>query len=234
VQVGARHASQRRMLQLGVPALLLLLVLGLWAANRGDSSSDAVAGTETDSATVAARDEEFVRMQGQVGGRSPDGGPPAAGAAAVPPAAAPAPGAGTATGVMAQAEQEIRTAVHDLNRAWVDGEMSRHVGHYASRVHYYNSRRLPRAGVRRDRQRDYRRYSETRQIGIHDIRVEFTAPDEARALVDKEWRFAGKETSRQGRGLQEYIFRRDSDDGRWYVVSEQLLSTSEQRSVDDG
>lgn len=209
--------------------------MGLWATR--DSAPTPLAGEEPDSATLAARDEEFLRLQGQVGQRSPSGGPPATDTASASPSpvrsSAPAVPPG-AVGVMAEAEREIRNAIHDLNQAWVDGEISRHVSHYASRVHYYNSRRLPRAGVRRDRLRDLRRYSETRQIGIHDIRIEFTAPDQARALVDKEWLFASEDRTRRGRGMQEYLFKRDSDDGRWYVISEQLLSTSEQRSVDDG
>jgi hypothetical protein len=48
--------------------------------------------------------------------------------------------------------------------------------------------------------------------------------------VDKEWYFAGDSRTRQGRGTQEYLFRRDRGDGRWYVVSEQLLTTNERRS----
>lgn len=225
-----KHARQR-MLFVAVPVVLLLLAVGVWAMR--DSAPAPLASDEPDSATLAARDDEFLRLQGQVGQSSPSGGPLAADTASASPARAAAPGPRGAVGVMAQAEQEIRNAVHDLNQAWVDGEISRHVSHYASRVHYYNSRRLPRAGVRRDRLRDLRRYSETRQIGIHDIRIEFTAPDQARALVDKEWLFASEDRTRRGRGVQEYLFKRDSDDGRWYVISEQLLSTTEQRSVDD-
>lgn len=227
----AKHGRQR-ILFLAVPVVLLLLAMGLWAAR--DSAPTPLAGEEADSATLAARDEAFLGLQGQVGQRSPSGGPPATDTESASRARSAPTGPPGAVGVMAEAEQEIRGAIHDLNQAWVDGEISRHVSHYASRVHYYNSRRLPRAGVRRDRLRDLRRYSETRQIGIHDIRIEFTAPDQARALVDKEWLFASEDRTRRGRGMQEYLFKRDSDDGRWYVISEQMLSTSEQRSVDDG
>ena len=51
--------------------------------------------------------------------------------------------------------------------------------------------------------------------------------DEARALVDKEWVFRNEETTRRGRGMQEYLLRRDEDDGKWYVTSEQLLQRTE-------
>ena len=131
---------------------------------------------------------------------------------------------------MAQAQAEIEAAVHDLNRAWVDGDISRHIGHYGSRVNYYNSRRLTRAGVRRDRTRDLRRYDD-RRIAIHGIQVQWLAPDRARVLVDKEWIFGEEGTvRRRGRGMQEYVFSRDEDDGEWYVTSEQLLRTSEARA----
>jgi hypothetical protein len=130
---------------------------------------------------------------------------------------------------IAEVQGELTEAVHDLNRAWIEGDIPRHVRHYASRVDYYNSSRLPVSGVRRDRTRDLNRYDD-RRIGIHDVRVEMLEDGRARVLVDKEWYFAGDGRTRQGRGTQEYLFRRDRGDGRWYVVSEQLLTTNERRS----
>ena len=221
--------------------LLLLVALALWAARRGGDEAPAAAETAAlpaDSGGMAALDEEFVRLQGVVAQSAaarpaapapaaevPDSRmPPRSEPAPVPPAAS-AP-AGEAT---AEARAEIEAAVHDLNKAWVEGDISRHVRHYASRVDYYNSSNLPRAGVRRDRTRDLRRYDD-RRIGIHSIGVQFLEPDRARVLVDKEWIFGGDGRTRQGRGMQEYVFKRDDDDGRWYVVSEQLLTTTEARS----
>ncbi|HYR11522.1 MAG TPA: protein kinase [Longimicrobium sp.] len=225
--------------------LLLLLAVAVWAARRGgndDPAAVAAAPAELDTGSIAALDEEFVRLQG-VAGRAaaqpvPATQPPASGApqtatpAPNPPAqvpAVPAPTPANPANVLAQAEAEITAAVHDLNKAWVDGDISRHMSHYGSRVDYYNSNNLPRAGVRRDRTRDMRRYDD-RQIGLRTIRVEWQAPDRARVLADKEWVFGGDGRVRQGRGMQEYIFKRDEDDGKWYVVSEQLLTTSEARS----
>ncbi|HEX6368034.1 MAG TPA: protein kinase [Longimicrobium sp.] len=221
--------------------LLLLLAVAVWAARRGggdDPAPTAAAPAELDTGSVAALDEEFVRLQG-VAARAAVPPAPAtqpAGEPAQPPASTPArpaqttPAApATPAAVMAQAEAEITAAVHDLNKAWVEGDISRHVAHYGSRVDYYNSSRLPRAGVRRDRTRDMRRYDD-RQIGLRSIKVEWQAPDRARVLADKEWIFGGDGRTRQGRGMQEYIFKRDEDDGKWYVVSEQLLTTSEARS----
>ncbi|MBW3571550.1 MAG: serine/threonine protein kinase [Gemmatimonadetes bacterium] len=214
--------------------LLLLLAVAVWAARRGggDPEPTAAAPVELDTGSIAALDEEFVRLQGVVAQSAAQSAPA--------PAAESAPASGARTGeaagatdpasVLAQAESEITAAVHDLNQAWVEGDMRRHVGHYGSRVDYYNSRNLPRSGVRRDRTRDLRRYDD-RRIGIHDVQVQWQAPDRARVLVDKEWIFGGDDApSRRGRGMQEYVFKRDEDDGKWYVVSEQLLTTTEARS----
>lgn len=221
--------------------LLLLLAVAVWAARRGGNDAPAAAAAapaEVDSGSLAALDEEFVRLQG-VAARDagqlpaavqPVPSQPDAPAVSVP--AQPTPTPANPANVLAQAEAEISAAVHDLNKAWVEGDISRHVAHYGSRVDYYNSNNLPRAGVRRDRTRDMRRYDD-RRIAIHSIRTEWQAPDRARVLVDKEWIFGGDGRTRQGRGMQEYVFKRDEDDGKWYVVSEQLLTTSEARSGAD-
>jgi hypothetical protein len=50
-------------------------------------------------------------------------------------------------------------------------------------------------------------------------------------LVDKSWDFRGEEGTRRGRGTQEYVFKRDDDDGRWYVVAEQMLDQTESRTT---
>jgi predicted Ser/Thr protein kinase len=229
--------------------LLLLLAVGVWAARRGGDDDDpavvAAAPAEVDSGSIAALDEEFVRLEGVAARAATPATPPAVtpptatpdqtpgSAPAVPvPGQAPPAAPATPAAVMAQAETEIKAAVHDLNKAWVEGDISRHVGYYGSRVNYYNSSRLPRAGVRRDRTRDMRRYDD-RRIAVHSINVEWQEPDRARVLVDKEWIFGGDGRTRQGRGMQEYIFKRDEDDGKWYVISEQLLTTSEARSGAD-
>jgi eukaryotic-like serine/threonine-protein kinase len=236
---------------LWIVPLLLLLAIGVWAATRGGDDPGTVATADStaampDSGSVAALDEEFLRLEGVAGraagtqpspaivpgGTTPPVTPPA-GAQPLPqtPATQQPPPA-TPAAVMAQAETEIRAAVEDLNKAWVDGDISRHVSHYGSRVDYYNSNNLPRSGVRRDRTRDLRRYDD-RRIGLRSMQVQWQAPDRARVLVDKEWIFGGDGRTRQGRGMQEYIFKRDEDDGKWYVVSEQLLTTSEARSNAD-
>ncbi|CAN5868203.1 hypothetical protein BH23GEM5_BH23GEM5_11180 [soil metagenome] len=120
-----------------------------------------------------------------------------------------------------EAQAAVMAAVADLNRAWVEGDLERHIAHYGRRVDYYNSKRLARSGVLRDRRRDLNRYPE-REITIERQLVQFPEQGRARVLADKSWRFGGGERERSGKGLQEYVLQQ-RDDGRWVVVSEQLL-----------
>ncbi|MDQ3520991.1 MAG: hypothetical protein M3434_01435, partial [Gemmatimonadota bacterium] len=69
--------------------------------------------------------------------------------------------------------------------------------------------------------RDLNRYPE-REITIERQLVQFPEQGRARVLADKSWRFGGGERERSGKGLQEYVLQQ-RDDGRWVVVSEQLL-----------
>lgn len=215
-----------------IPVLLLLAVV-VWAARRGGGEPEVAAATtataEADTGVLAGMDGDFLKLEGQAAAAPAPAVPAATTTGGVSPAiAVPAATVPTGADVLARAKVEIEAGVRDLNQAWVDGELQRHVSHYASRVDYYNSRRLPRAGVLRDRRRDLRKY-EQRQITLRGIQVQFVEPDRARVLVDKEWVFGGDAGVRQGRGTQEYVMKRDEDDGKWYVVSEQLLTTNEAR-----
>lgn len=220
-----RVTARRRTPVLWIVPLVLVLAAAVWLARRG-GTRDAAADESTvaDTGGLAGMDEEFVRLQASA----------TRGTSAAP--ATGSPRADSATGATrsasAVAQAEIEEAVHALNRDWVNGDLRAHIRHYASRVDYYNSRRLPRSGVLRDRTREMRRY-EDRRIGIHSIQVQFQEEDRARVLVDKEWIFRGDDGNREGRGIQEYVFKRDDDDGKWYVISEQLLTTNEARTRPD-
>lgn len=215
--VPARRSTRLPLRYAGGGLLLLLALWGIRALLGGSDDDEAVPVAAAPAVVSAAQ-------------RSPQ----IAGAANSDPAA----DRGDATeGVMlsaaaarAETAEVLKRAVVDLNQAWVEGDLKRHVGHYASRVDYYNSHRLARSGVRRDRLRDLRRYDVNRNIRIDNQRVEFLENDRARVLVEKSWSFQSEDQTRTGRGIQEYIFKRDADDGEWYVVSEQLLDKSE-RSV---
>jgi predicted Ser/Thr protein kinase len=194
-----------------VPAALLLLIVA-WGAlrARGGPDDDAPAASAAAMAPLAAPE-----ASGTDDGESADA-----------PLVTLAPG-----DTRARDEAQIRQAVESLNQAWVDGEMRRHVSHYASRVDYYNSSRLPRSGVSRDRRRDLEHYGESRRIDIHGMQLEWLDEDRVRVRVDKGWDFRGEGGTRTGRGTQEYVFKRDDGDGRWYVVSERILDQTESRTL---
>jgi hypothetical protein len=219
----------RNPLLMAVP-LVLVALLAIWAlSRRGDDPATATAaGAGPDTSALAGLDETFTGLQGEAAQRVPAAAPESA----ATPAAAAVPGVtpGAPVKTQQQIAEEVEQRVRALNQAWVQGELNTHIGHYASRVDYYNSKRLPRSGVRRDRARDMRRYSVDRQIIFHNVAVSFPDAERARVLVDKEWTFRSEETTRRGRGLQEYVLKRDEDDGKWYVISEQLLRTTEART----
>ena len=208
----ARTARSRRPPFARVPALVagLFVLLVIWAlARRGNGETNgpdpAVAAVPTAPEPTASQPEKAA--PGALEARTP-------------------PREGT------DAAADVMRTVADANRAWVDGDLREHISHYASWVDYYNSKRLPRSGVLRDRRRDLNRYPE-REIVIERQQVEFPEPGRARVLADKRWRFGGGERERRGQGLQEYVLKQD--DGRWYIVSEQLLEEvrSERRVSED-
>lgn len=182
---------------LGLGLLALLVLWGITRAGRVDSP-------ESGSQAIAATDPS----------------PGAAESAEDSKAAAGALVARTPAREGGEAETAVRETVADVNRSWVEGDLDRHISHYGRRVDYYNSRRLPRSGVLRDRRRDLSRYPE-REITIDRQVVQFPEPGRARVLADKSWRFGGGERERRGKGLQEYVL--ELSDGRWRIVSEQLL-----------
>jgi hypothetical protein len=213
---------------LWIVPLLLLLAVAVWASRRGGGDAHAPAASAApDSGQLAALDGEFLKLQGAAGAQAVAAAPrPQANA----PGTAPDDGPPSDAAVLERAKAEIEQNVRALNQAWVEGDVREHVKYYGSRVDYYNSRRLPRSGVYRDRRRDAQRY-DSRTITPHSINVQFLEPDRARVLMDKEWIFGGDGgATRRGRGMQEYILKRDEDDGKWYVVSEQLLTRNEENT----
>lgn len=222
VRASARRGARLPLLRMAAGGLLLFLLLWGLSALLGGSDSDApVAGDASEQALV----------EGAEGGQQEPR------EVRAPPTVARGGEDATEGVVLSTAAARAKTAallkraVVDLNQAWVEGDIKRHIGHYASRVDYYNSRRLARSGVRRDRARDLRRYDVNRSIRIGDQTIEFIENDRARVLVEKSWAFTSEDQTRTGRGIQEYIFKRDADDGKWYVVSEQLLDKRERNTV---
>ncbi len=209
---------RRRSPLLWAAPLLLLAAVALWAATRGDDrerpggDSTAVATLPPDTGAVAELEETFVRLQGEVATRS-------AGAPADPAAAAlDSPGTNEAqTEEERELAEEVQRAIHDLNQSWVEGDLDRHMRHYAERVDYYNEPNATRDFIRQDRRASLRAYDD-RTMTIERMAVTFPAPDRARALVDKSWDLRGDEGQWRGAERQELVLVRR--DGRWLVVRE--------------
>ena len=228
--------ARRRSPALWIVPLLLLGVLALWALTRGGGEPERTAEAPPapaapDTSELAAMEGEFVRLQGQASAEMsiPDeggGAVPAVSPGTDSASAASADGADETKGGESEqarvareteAAREVEDAILDLNEAWVDGDLDRHMRHYADRVDYYAARGATRDFVRADRGRDLRKYDD-REMTVRRTAITFPSPDRARALVDKDWRFEGSGERWTGSMRLEMILERR--DGDWVVVSE--------------
>lgn len=222
------------------PALLaialVVAVMGvIWALTRGGGEDDpapvaaaAPAALPDDTSAIAGLEETFVRLQGAASEslrQAPEG---SSAVAAADSAAAAAPGGAAEGGdeeESAQAREarereasaEVRRVITSVNEAWVDGNLDRHMRYYGDRVDYYAANNATNDFVREDRGRDLRKYDE-REMKVNRTAITFPSPSRARALVDKEWRFAGSGEVWTGAMRQELILVRI--DGDWKIVSE--------------
>lgn len=122
------------------------------------------------------------------------------------------------------AASEVERVIVDLNSAWVEGDLARHIGHYADRVDFYNSYGAPRSYIERDRRRALERYSE-RTITIDRTAITFPRPRRARALVDKSWKFEGDDGEWTGSARQELLLELRT--GVWRVTGERDVEVYE-------
>lgn len=178
-----------------------LALLGLWGISSLGGEEPA---GEADAASavfedVAALDEEFRGLQRQAAERLRE--------------------EGASEGGQEAADAVVRTLV-DLNQAWVQGDLERHLSHYADRVDFYDADGARRSRIERERRADLERFPE-REIVIDGHAVTFPEPGRALALVDKRWTFEGPEERRSGSGRQEYVL--ELEEGRWRVVGERLV-----------
>jgi hypothetical protein len=119
-----------------------------------------------------------------------------------------------------EAAQAVGRVIADAQAAFVNGELDRHLSHYADRVNFHNQSGVPRSRVERERRADFLRYPE-REIVLERQAIEFPEPRRARALVDRSWEFRGPGETWSGTGRQELIL--ELTDGRWRIVSERDL-----------
>ena len=193
-----RWGADRR-IQFGIAGALALL--GLWAITSLGGAPPAAAPTGEGAVGLdaAALDEEFRVLQRRAIDRLRQDASSTSGSEA--------------------ADLVLRTLV-DLNQSWVDGDLDRHLSHYADRVDFYDADDARHSRIERERAADMERFPE-REIVLESHAIEFPEPGSARALVDKTWTFGGPSERRTGAGRQEYLLR--LEEGRWRVVAERLV-----------
>jgi len=196
----------------GIPVVLLLLALAVWAV-RGRPAATPAGAVAADTGAIAELDDKFLRLEGEVAGGVPDS---AADTARADTATAAATVPETESTDQRRAA-EVQAAVIDMHAAWSSGDLDRVMRHYADRVDYFGVEGAPKSFVRRSVGATVDRY-QRRTITIDSQATMFVRPDLARTLVTKEWDFSGRGERWTGSMRQELMLRRTG--GEWLIVSE--------------
>jgi hypothetical protein len=89
-----------------------------------------------------------------------------------------------------EAAAAVGRVISDSQEAFVQGDLERHISHYADRVSFHNQSNVARSRIERDRRADLERYTD-REIVLERQAIEFPEPRRARALIDRSWDFRG-------------------------------------------
>jgi len=195
---------------LGIPVVLLLLALAVWATRRHPAAAPTAAAAP-DTGDIEALHDKFLRLQGEVAGGVADS------------AAGDGAAADTASSVQEREGEQredaaaVQAEVIDLHAAWAAGDLDRVMRHYADRVDYFGVEGAPKSFVRRNIAQTVEKYPR-RAITINSQATMFERPDLARVLVNKDWDFGGGRERWTGSMRQELMLRRI--DGEWRIVSE--------------
>jgi ketosteroid isomerase-like protein len=196
---------------LGLPVVLLLLALAVWATRRNPSPAPGAVAADT--GAVAELHDKFLRLQGEVAGGASDA-----------PADGDTPAAEDTTASVQETEAAqrqtaaaVQAAVIDMHGAWSAGDMDRVMSHYADRVDYYGVEGASKSFVRRNVAKTVERY-DRRVITINGQATMFVEPDLARVLVTKDWDFEGRRERWTGSMRQELMLRLRG--GEWLIVAE--------------
>jgi hypothetical protein len=200
---GARGGARRRLSRrAAIPAVVAALLL-LWLALRGGEGPGRAAAVAA-YADAGEADAEFraLRLTAQAN---------LARAASPPETLDPA--------------TTVGRVVEDLVDALVDGDIERHVSHYADRVRFYGRRR-DRADVARSRAETMAEFP-AREVTLARTAITFPEPGEARVLVDKSWDYRGDERSWTGATRTEYVL--ELEEGDWLVTAERDVDVYRER-----
>jgi serine/threonine-protein kinase len=205
-------ARRFRPAALGIPLVLVLLALAVWATRR-HPAAPSTAAAAADTGDVAALHDKFLRLQGEVAGGVPD----STAGNSVPAAQDTGSSVQEREGTQREAAAAVQAEVIDLHAAWAAGDLDRVMRHYADRVDYFGVEGAPKSFVRRNIAATVERYPR-RTITINSQATMFERPDLARVLVNKDWDFGGGRERWTGSMRQELMLRRV--DGEWRIVSE--------------
>ena len=208
----AVSARRFRPAALGIPVVLVLLALAVWATRR-HPAAPSTAAAAADTGDVAALHDKFLRLQGEVAGGVPD----SAAADSAPAATDTASSVQEREGAQRETAAAVQAEVIDLHAAWAAGDLDRVMRHYADRVDYFGVEGAPKSFVRRNIAQTVEKYPR-RTITINSQATMFERPDLARVLVNKDWDFSGGRERWTGSMRQELMLRRM--DGAWKIVSE--------------
>ncbi len=177
-----------------------LVILGLWGLGViGGGGDDAPVAAAPEALDVGAVEAEFLDLFQRAHRNLLD-------------ASAPEQGD--------EAAAAVGRVIADAQEAFIQGDLERHISHYANRVAYHNQNNVARSRIERDRRADLERYTD-REIVLDRQAIEFPQPRRARALLDRSWTFRGPAETWTGNGRQELLLR--LEDGRWRIVSERDL-----------
>ena len=195
---------------LGIPVVLVLLALAVWATRKRPAA--APGALVADTGAIADLHDKFLRLEGEVADGIPDSA--AGDTAAAPDTTASVQETESAERTTAAA---VQASVIDMHAAWSSGDLDRVMGHYADRVDYYGVEGAAKSFVRRNVAKTVERYPR-RIITINSQATMFVRPDLARVLVTKEWDFSGRAERWTGSMRQELMLQLRG--GEWLIVSE--------------
>jgi len=125
----------------------------------------------------------------------------------------------------AEAAEAVQAVVGNLHQTLVHGDLDAHLSLYADEVDFHGDR-TGREGIASARRQILRRYPD-RETVLTQVAIQFFAPGEARALVDREWRFEGEDVW-TGVAREEFVLNRVN--GEWLIVAEMEM---EMESVEE-
>lgn len=121
--------------------------------------------------------------------------------------------------------QEVRDDVNAVIDDWKDAsedlDLDSHMSNYADTVDYYKAGKVSKSKVAADKQRAYDKYSSI-VVTISNVKVTPSGTgDEATAVFDKEWSFAGDEDFSSGKVQQQLQLKKIN--GKWKIAGEKDL-----------